>query len=370
LTGYIGCAITLRNSVSMIKAKLVLKTGEEYCGYSFGSERSSSGEVVFNTGMTGYVESLSDPSYYGQILVLTHPLVGNYGVPGREKKSGLLKHFESEKIHVSGLIVSDYSFHFSHWHARKNLSDWLKENRIPAVQRVDTRSLTKLIRNRGAVLGKIIINQDIPFYDPNQDSLAKKVSLMKPEIYNSTGAPSIVVIDCGVKFNIIRCLIRRGCKVIRVPWNFDFIDADFDGVVISNGPGDPKMNYETIAVVKKCLDRNIPVFGICMGNQILALAAGARTYKMKYGHRSQNQPCLNTLNRRCYITSQNHGFSVETDSLPKGWLPWFINLNDGTNEGIRHVSRPFFSVQFHPEHNPGPVDTEFLFDEFLESVLK
>ena len=354
----------------MKKAKLVLKTGEEYCGYSFGAERSISGEVVFNTGMTGYVESLSDPSYHGQILVFTHPLVGNYGVPGREKEFGLLKHFESEKIHVSGLIVSDYSSHFSHWHARKSLGEWLRESGVPAVQGMDTRSLTKLLRSRGTMPGKFVFSRDIPFYDPNRDFLAPKVSADKPQIYNSEGSPTIVVIDCGVKLNIIRCFIKRGCRVVRVPWNYDFMDEEFSGVAISNGPGDPKMNRETIALVKKCLHRNVPVFGICMGNQVLALAAGARTYKMKYGHRSQNQPCVNSEDRRCFITSQNHGYAVDIDSLPKGWVPWFTNLNDGTNEGIRHISRPFYSVQFHPEHNPGPVDTEFLFDEFLESVSK
>ncbi|MFW6137283.1 MAG: glutamine-hydrolyzing carbamoyl-phosphate synthase small subunit [Candidatus Aminicenantaceae bacterium] len=352
----------------MKPAKLILQSGEEYAGTLFGAEKPASGEVVFNTGMTGYVETLTDPSYYGQILVLTHPLIGNYGVPGEEKENGLLKHFESERIHVSGLIVSSYSSHFSHWHAKKSLGDWLKEQHVPALQGIDTRALTKKLRTRGAMLGKLVLDKNIPFYDPNRDALTEKVSGMKPEIHNPAGNPSVALIDCGVKFNIIRCLVKRGCRVIRVPWDYDYLDMPFDGVVISNGPGDLNMNQKTIESVKKCLEREIPTFGICMGNQILALAAGAKTFKMKYGHRSQNQPCVNLENRRCFITSQNHGFAVNTATLPQGWEPWFENLNDGTNEGIRHVSRPFRSVQFHPEHNPGPVDTEFLFDEFLESV--
>ncbi|MFO7865602.1 MAG: glutamine-hydrolyzing carbamoyl-phosphate synthase small subunit [Candidatus Aminicenantes bacterium] len=352
----------------MKPAKLILQSGEEYAGTLFGAEKPASGEVVFNTGMTGYVETLTDPSYCGQILVLTHPLIGNYGVPGEEKENGLLKHFESERIHVSGLIVSSYSSNFSHWHAKKSLGDWLKEQHVPALQGIDTRALTKKLRTRGAMLGKLVLDKNIPFYDPNRDALTEKVSGMEPEIHNPAGNPAVALIDCGVKFNIIRCLVKRGCRVIRVPWNYDFLDMPFDGVVISNGPGDPNMNQKTIESVKKCLEREIPTFGICMGNQILALAAGAKTFKMKYGHRSQNQPCVNLENRHCFITSQNHGFAVNTATLPQGWEPWFENLNDGTNEGIRHVSRPFRSVQFHPEHHPGPVDTEFLFDEFLESV--
>ncbi len=352
----------------MRQAKLILYGGKEYGGGVFGAEKSASGEVVFNTGMTGYVETLTDPSYYGQILVLTHPLIGNYGVPGEEKEYGILKHFESERIHASGLIVSDYSTEFSHWHARKNLDVWLKENGVPALQGVDTRALTKLLRSCGTMPGKLVLDKDIPFYDPNRDMLTEKVSVSQPQTLNPAGSPAVVVLDCGVKYNILRCLLQRGCCVIRVPWDFDFLDMAFDGVVVSNGPGDPRLNQKTIALVKQCLTREIPTFGICMGHQILGLAAGAETFKMKYGHRSQNQPCINIRNGRCFITSQNHGFAVDAGSLPQGWETWFENLNDGTNEGIRHVSLPFCSVQFHPEHHPGPVDTEFLFDEFLELI--
>lgn len=352
----------------MPHAKLILQTGEEYPGDLFGAELSAAGEVVFNTGMTGYVESLSDPSYCGQILVLTHPLVGNYGVPGKEEEYGLPKHFESDRIHAAGLIVSNYSAEFSHWHAKKNLDAWLKEHGVPAIQGVDTRALTKLLRSRGTLLGKLILNQDRPFYDPDRELLAEKVTVPEPQVLNPEGTPAVAVLDCGVKYNIIRCLIRRGCRVVRIPYNFEFFDLDIDGVLISNGPGDPKSYKETIALADKCLSRNIPTFGICMGNQILGLAAGADTFKLKYGHRSQNQPCVDVKNGRCFITSQNHGFAVDAATLPRGWEPWFVNLNDGTNEGIRHVSRPFFSVQFHPEHHPGPVDTEFLFDVFLEMI--
>jgi carbamoyl-phosphate synthase small subunit len=350
----------------MQQAKLVLSDGKEFSGGLFGAEMPAAGEVVFNTGMTGYIESLSDPSYHGQILVLTHPLVGNYGVPGKEKQHGLLKHFESDRIHAAGLIVSDYSAEFSHWHAERSLDSWLAENGIPALQGIDTRALTKHLRDQGTMLGKLVLDKDIPFYDPDQDILVEKVTVPEPQIINPAGNPAIAVLDCGVKYNIIRCLLKRGCRVIRVPWNYDFLDMDINGIVISNGPGDPKMNQTAVTNVKKALALNLPVFGICMGNQILALAAGANTFKMKFGHRSQNQPCVNVKTGSCFITSQNHGFAVEPSSLPKDWEPWFVNLNDGTNEGIRHVSRPFFSVQFHPEHNPGPVDTEFLFDAFLE----
>lgn len=347
---------------------MVLEDGTSYPGFSFGGERSVSGEVVFNTGMVGYYESLTDPSYKGQILAFTYPLIGNYGVPGNAREEGLFKHFESDKIHVSALIVSDYSFYHNHWNAEKSLSEWLTEFDVPALYGIDTRALTKRLREKGTMLGKIVFDGDLPFYDPGQDDLVNQVSIAEPVAYNPKGSPGIVVIDCGVKFNIIRSLVKRGCRVLRVPYDFDFFSSAFDAVFISNGPGDPKMCGQTIAHVKKCLADDVPVMGICLGNQILALAAGADTYKLKYGHRSQNQPCLEAGGERCYITSQNHGYAVLTESLPEGWRPWFTNVNDGTNEGIRHVSRPFMSVQFHPEHTPGPVDTDFLFDGFLKAV--
>jgi len=354
----------------MTTLSLHLEDGTEYRGYSFGAQTSVSGEVVFNTGMVGYVESLTDPSYCGQILVLTYPLIGNYGVPAEDIENMLLRHFESDKIQITALIVADYSHIQEHWNAVKTLSDWLKEHNIPALRGIDTRALTQRLREEGTMLGQIIFGDEIGFYDPNKDNLVKKASITEPILYNKDGDKSILVIDCGVKHNILRALIKRNCRVLRVPCNFDIEDESFDGVVISNGPGNPKMCPETVALVKSCLDREIPTFGICLGSQIMALAAGAETYKLKYGHRSQNQPCLQPGTRRCFITSQNHGYAVNPESLPLGWEPWFTNANDSTNEGIKHTSKPFMGVQFHPEHSPGPVDTEFLFDFFLEKLGK
>ncbi len=348
---------------------LILEDGSEFRGISFGSTISTSGELVFNTGMVGYNESLTDPSYKGQILVLTYPLIGNYGVPSKQRKNNLYIYFESEKIHASGLIVSDYSNKFHHFEAAQSLSSWLIEENIPALTGIDTRALTKILRERGTMLGKVILDGDVDFYDPNKDNVLEKVSVKKPVEYNKKGTIKLILIDCGVKNSILRSFIKRDCCVLRVPYDYDFFSHSFDGIIISNGPGNPKMVKQVVGRVKKCMEKEIPVFGICLGNQILALAAGANTYKLKYGHRSQNQPCLQAGTKRCYITSQNHGFSVDTKSLPPDWLPWFTNINDNTNEGIKHRTLPFMSVQFHPEHSPGPVDTEFIFDEFLE-VLK
>lgn len=349
---------------------LFLEDGSEYPGISFGATESANGEVVFNTGMVGYNESLTDASYKGQILVFTYPLIGNYGVPGDNAEYGLLKNFESDRIQVSGLIVGHYSLSHNHWNAVRSLSDWLKEQGVPALHGIDTRALTKKLREKGTMLGKLVFNDDLDFYDPNKDNLVKMVTVEQPVLYNKQGTPRIVVIDCGVKLNILRSLVRRGCSVLRVPCDFDFFDQEFEGVVISNGPGDPKMCAEAVTLTKKCLDQGVPTFGICLGNQIMALAAGADTYKLKYGHRSQNQPCLEIGTRRCYITSQNHGYAVRTETLPAGWEPWFENANDNTNEGLRHKTKPFLSVQFHPEHSPGPKDTEFLFDLFLDTIRR
>jgi len=348
--------------------KLVLEDGSVFQGYAFGYNKAVNGEVVFNTGMVGYPESLTDPSYRGQILVLTYPLIGNYGIPDYEKEDNLLKYFESEKIQVQGLIITDYSENYSHWNAKKSLSDWMKEYKIPGMYGIDTRELTKKLRKKGSLLGKILYdNEKIHFEDPNKRNLVAEVSIDKPVVYKK-GKKSILLIDCGTKNNIIRAFLKRNFTVIRVPWNYDFLDNKVDGIIISNGPGDPKNCHETIENVKKSMSKNIPILGICLGSQILALAGGAKTYKLKFGHRSHNQPCIEVGTNRCYITSQNHGYAVDADTLPEDWREWFYNNNDETNEGIKHFSKPFFGTQFHPEASPGPDDTEFLFDLFIRSM--
>ena len=354
-----------------IKATLILEDGTRFEGYSFGSEVPTTGEVVFNTAMTGYPESLTDPSYSGQILVVTFPLVGNYGVPNWDIENGLPKFFESDKIHIQALIISDYAFEHSHWNAQKSLGEWLKESGIPAIYGVDTRQITKIIREKGVMLGKIAIegNEPAEFIDPNVENLVAKTSCTEPITYGN-GKHKIVLVDCGCKFNIIRCLLRRDTTVVRVPWDYDFSQMDYDGVMLSNGPGDPKMAAKTVENIKKAIAVGKPIFGICMGNQLLSMAAGATTFKLKYGHRSHNQPALMVGTDKAVITSQNHGFAVDTESLEEGWVPYFINLNDGTSEGIRHTEKPFFSVQFHPEATSGPVDTEFLFDDFIKEISK
>jgi len=350
------------------KIRLELEDGSVFYGRSFGYKRSVSGEVVFNTAMTGYPESLTDPSYKGQILVATYPLIGNYGVPEYIKEHGLLKYFESDRIHVSGLIIADYSFEYSHWCSDKNLANWLSENKIPGVYGVDTRALTKKLREEGTMLGKIIFNDDsIDLYDPGKDNTVEKVSI-KEKVTYGTGRYKVILVDCGVKNNIIRCLLKRDITVVRVPWDYDYSDDDHDGIMLSNGPGDPKACKDTINILAKVLKKNKPVLGICLGSQLMALAAGADTYKLKYGHRSHNQPVMHKGTNRCYITSQNHGYATDINTLGNEWDTLFINVNDSTCEGIKHKSKPFFSSQFHPEASGGPTDTEFLFDEFVELV--
>jgi carbamoyl-phosphate synthase small subunit len=349
-------------------AKLVLEDGSILEGFSFGSEKAVNGEVVFNTGMVGYPETLTDPSYRGQILVLTYPLIGNYGVPGTKRENGLLKNFESEKIHVKGLIISDLSENYSHWSAEKSLAEWLRENDTPALYDIDTRMLTKKLREQGTQSGKIIFkNEKIEFEDPNKRNLVSEVSINKVVEYKK-GKKRVAVIDCGVKNNVIRAFLNRDITVIRYPWDYDFTKDKIDGVLISNGPGDPKKCEATVENVRKTVSMNIPILGICLGSQILGLAAGADTYKLKYGHRGQNQPCVEVGTKRCYITSQNHGYVVDSSTLKEDWREWFINNNDETNEGIIHISKPFFGSQFHPEASPGPDDTEFIFDMFVRSL--
>jgi len=350
------------------KVRLVLKDGSIFRGYSFGAKKTVSGEVVFNTGMVGYPESLTDPSYRGQILVLTYPLIGNYGIPDSEKEDDILKYFESDKIQVQGLVITDYSNNYSHWNAKKSLSEWMKEHNIPGVCGVDTRELTKKLRKKGTQLGKIVCDRKkVTFSDPNKRNLVSEVSIKKPASYKK-GKKKIILIDCGTKNNIIRAFLKRDFSVLRVPWDYDFLNEKADGIIISNGPGDPKNCKKTIEHVRLAMSENVPILGICLGSQILALSAGADTYKLKFGHRSQNQPCVEVGTNRCYITSQNHGYAVDADTLPEDWREWFYNNNDETNEGIRHFSKPFYGTQFHPEASPGPDDTEFLFDMFIRSM--
>lgn len=348
--------------------KLILEDNSVFQGYVFGSKREVSGEVVFNTGMVGYPESLTDPSYHGQILIFTYPLIGNYGVPGYEKEDNLLKYFESDKIQVQGLIVANCSENYSHWNAKKSLTQWMEEHNIPGIYGIDTRELTKKIRKKGTMLGKIVYDEEkIEFGDPTQRDLVSEVSVDKPVIYTK-GKRRVLLVDCGVKNNIIRLFLKRDITIVRVPWNFNFLKEEVDGVVLSNGPGDPKKCGETIEFVRRAFSKNIPILGICLGSQILGLAAGANTYKLKYGHRSQNQPCIEIGTNRCYITSQNHGYAVDSNTLSQDWREWFYNNNDKTNEGIIHISKPFFGVQFHPEASPGSDDTEFIFDMFLRAI--
>ncbi len=357
---------------------LVLENGVTFSGFSFGYEAPAAGEVVFNTAMVGYPESLTDLSYAGQILTVTFPLVGNYGVPEDQIENGLSGFYESEKIQVSGLIIAEYSHQFSHWNASKSLGDWLKEHKVPGIYGIDTRELTKLIREEGSLRGKIVMDSpdEIDFIDPAEENLVAQVSC-KELIRYGCGSKTVVLVDCGVKHNILRCLLKRDVNIIRAPWDYDFNSLDYDGLFISNGPGNPDHCGITVSHIRKAMEAGKPICGICMGNQLLAKAGGASTYKLKYGHRSHNQPVrlvrsagsgLENKGERCFITSQNHGYAVDISTLGSEWEELFVNMNDGTNEGIRHKTKPFFSAQFHPEAASGPTDTEFLFDMFMESM--
>jgi carbamoyl-phosphate synthase small subunit len=346
---------------------LVLENGVVFHGKSFGYDKPVAGEVVFNTAMVGYPESLTDPSYSGQILVSTFPLVGNYGVPEGKFIDGLSAFFESEKVQVSGFVISDYSFEYSHWNAAQSLSEWLIEHKVPGIYGIDTRELTKILREKGAMLGKIVFENEIEFHNPDKENQVAIVSCKEVITYGS-GEKKVCLVDCGVKHNIIRCLLKRDVTVIRVPWDYDFNTLEFDGLFVSNGPGNPDFCDVTVENIRKFMDTGKPIFGICMGNQLLSKAGGAKTYKLKYGHRSHNQPVRMANSNRCFVTSQNHGFAVDNDTLSSDWEPLFINMNDGTNEGIRHKSKPYFSCQFHPEAASGPTDTEFLFDDFVKML--
>ena len=387
----------------MKEGQLILDDGTIFYGKSFGYEGGTSGEVVFNTAMTGYPESLTDPSYAGQILVMTYPLAGNYGVPSTEiAGNGLPLFMESDRIHAKALIVADYSEEYSHWNAKESLSSWLKREKIPALTGIDTRRLTKHLRESGVMMGRIEINSQFIIHNSSTSEATEPITQLEAEEdYGSvnwvekvsckevitykpdstvkanssfftlhSSLPRVVLVDCGVKANIIRCLLRRGIEVVRVPWDYDFNQLEFDGLFLANGPGDPERCEVTVQHIRTFLTNKAvrPCMGICLGNQLLAHAAGARTYKLKYGHRSHNQPVQRVGTTQCFITSQNHGYAVDDSTLPPDWEPLFVNMNDGSNEGIRHKTNPWMSAQFHPEACSGPVDTEFLFDEFVSML--
>jgi len=363
----------------MREARLLLEDGSQFCGWSFGYDGETTGEVVFNTAMTGYPENLTDPSYAGQILVTTYPLIGNYGVPDTGMgDNGLPMFMESERIHVKALVVADYSKTYSHWNAKESLAHWLIREKVPAITGVDTRRLTKVLREHGVMMGRIMLSEEsrvkqdfstaLDYGDVNWVEQVSCKEVITYPIPSST--KRVVLVDCGVKANIIRCLLKRGVEVIRVPWDYDFNQLAFDGLFLANGPGDPERCEKTVEHIRTFLQQDTikPCMGICLGNQLLAKAAGAKTYKLKYGHRSHNQPVQQVGTTQCFITSQNHGYAVDDATLPADWEPLFVNMNDGSNEGIRHKTKPWMSAQFHPEACSGPVDTEFLFDEFVRML--
>ena len=384
----------------MRNVTLILDDGSRFHGKSFGYEKPVAGEVVFNTAMTGYPESLTDPSYAGQLMTLTYPLVGNYGVPPFTiGPNGLATFMESERIHAEAIIVSDYSEDFSHWNAVESLADWLKREQVPGITGIDTRELTKVLREHGVMMGRIVFddveneidNSQLTIDNYEDVNYVDRVSCKEIIVYTGKESPlhfpittptaqlncqlstvncqlkRVVLLDCGVKSNILRCLLKRDVEVIRVPWDYDYNELEFDGLFISNGPGDPDTCDAAVQNIRRAMkNEKLPIFGICMGNQLLSKAGGAKIYKLKYGHRSHNQPVRMVGTERCFITSQNHGYAVDNTTLTEDWEPLFINMNDGSNEGIRHKRNPWFSAQFHPEAASGPTDTEFLFDEFVK----
>jgi len=348
---------------------LILEDGTRFDGHLIGHRAACHGEVVFSTGMVGYAESLTDPSYRGQILTFTFPSIGNYGVPdpGRDDW-GLNDAFESNRIHATAVVVAAHADDATHWSAGRSFSKWLQAKEVPGIAGVDTRALTQHLRDKGSMRAALVADGETPvFKDDKPRDLVAEVSLPEPRDYGNDG-PRLVLLDTGVKENIIRSLVLAGARVLRVPHNFDFFGEDFDGVFLANGPGDPQDAMASIALVRRALQERIPLFGICLGHQLLSIAAGAQTYKLKFGHRGHNQPCVEVGTRRCFITSQNHGYAVDGRTLPDGWREWFVNANDGSNEGIRHDYLPVRSVQFHPEAAPGPRDTMHLFRLFVEML--
>lgn len=358
----------------MKNVTLVLEDGTKFYGKSFGYDAPVAGEVVFNTAMMGYPESLTDPSYAGQLMTLTYPLVGNYGVPPFSIEENTLATFmESDKIYASAIIVADYSEKYSHWNAVESLAEWLKREKVPGITGIDTRQLTKVLREHGVMMGKIIFDDEpdnIPEAAYEGINWVDRVSCKEIIRYNEGAGKKVVLVDCGVKNNIIRCLINRGVEVIRVPWNYDYTSMEFDGLFLGNGPGDPDMCEDAVNIIRKQMSQSRkPICGICMGNQLLAKAGGATIYKLKYGHRSHNQPVMEVGTNRCYVTSQNHGYAVDARTLGNDWRELFVNMNDGSNEGICHKQNPWFTSQFHPEACSGPVDTEFMFDRFVNCLV-
>jgi carbamoyl-phosphate synthase small subunit len=353
-------------------AWLVLEDGSVWPGTGLGGGSDVGGEVVFTTGMVGYVESLTDPSYAGQILVFTSPLIGNYGVPAGGAADDPEDGFESSGIQVRGVVVSSAPSRPSHHRCTRDLHSWLAGEGVPGMRGVDTRALVMRLRSHGTMPGRIVHRRPSrtgPMEDPLKADLVPGVSRSGRRTYGS-GSKHVALVDCGLKRSILRALLSAGLRVTVMPWDVDAgsIDGNFSGVVLSNGPGDPERCVATIATVRELMERGVPILGICLGNQIMALAAGARTYKLPFGHRSQNQPVRDLGTGRCYVTSQNHGFAVDRDSLPARWEVWFENLNDATVEGIRHRSRPLSAVQFHPEARPGPEDTAYLITTFVRSL--
>jgi len=363
------------------RATLTIRDGPVFHGTSFGAKSNVSGEAVFTTSLVGYPESLTDPSYRGQILVFTQPLIGNYGVPSSVRdESGLLKYFESPNIQAVGVVVADVAEQYSHWTAVESLSSWCAREGVPAVSGVDTRAIVTYLREQGSSLARITVgeeydaDEDEAFVDPEQINLVRKVSTKAP-FHVSAPSPTahVAVIDCGVKENILRSLVSRGASVTAFPFDYPIhkVAHHFDGLFITNGPGDPTHCQETVYHLRKLIESSqIPIMGICLGHQLLALAAGARTIKLKYGNRAHNIPALDLTTGRCHITSQNHGYAVDASTLPSDWKPYFVNLNDDSNEGLIHNSRPIFSTQFHPEAKGGPLDSSYLFDMYLENVQK
>ena len=375
---------TIHSNHTSLNAMIILEDGSTYRGTGFGYPKTVGGEFVFNTGMVGYTETLTDPSYRGQILCLTFPLIGNYGVPSKSTMDGygLPKYFESDNIQVSGLIVHELSNVANHRECEKTLDQWLYDEKIPGISGIDTRDLTKKIRIKGVMNGALSVSEKQINTKALLDTVKKtkyegfnfmsQVSVDKTVEYGDSSLEPIVLIDTGTKYSIIRNVLRMGYRVIRVPWDVSFSDIISHkpkGIIISNGPGDPKVCNITIDTALKLFDSSLPMLGICLGNQIIALAAGGDTYKLKFGHRGQNKGCTDINTNQTFITSQNHGYGVKSNTLDKtGFKAWYINSDDNTIEGIKHKSKPIIAVQFHPEASPGPYDCMHIFTSFKDLI--